>query len=252
MRLGRKEVKDIVKTFKEVFDDGTIYLFGSRTDDKKKGGDIDLYLCPNKKYDDLQKKKIEFLLKLEKLLGEQKIDVVFEQDPKRLIEELAIDKGVELKENKFILEKYFYECDKHIQRIDEAFETIKTFAPITALEYTQLDKNQVQALDQYIFRFAKLQDTLGDKIFKLIVAHYEQEASSLPFVDILNKLEKTEYIFSAKEWMKLRKVRNNIAHQYDDEPEEMSQAINEIVSNKEIILKIYNQVKQKAKEALAI
>ncbi len=248
MRLSTKEVKAILKTFREVFDDGKVYLFGSRVDDSKKGGDIDLYLCPSKKYDNLQKKKIEFLVKLEKLLGEQKIDVVFELDKKRLIEELAIDKGVELKEDRLILEKYFHECDKHAQRINEAFETIKTFTPITALEYTQLDKNQVQALDQYMFRFAKLQDTLGDKVFKFIVANYKQEVSSLPFIDILNKLEKTEYIFSAKEWMNLRKVRNNIAHQYDDEPEEMSQAINEIVSNKDVLLKIYDKVKQKYNE----
>ncbi|WP_294890596.1 nucleotidyltransferase domain-containing protein [Sulfurimonas sp. RIFCSPLOWO2_12_36_12] len=248
MRLSAKEIRVILKTFKEVFNDGRVYLFGSRVDDNKKGGDIDLYLLPNKEYDNLQKKKVEFLLKLEELLGEQKIDVVFQRDQKRLIEEHALDKGVELKEDRLILEKYFHECDKHIQRINEAFETIQTFIPITAFEYTNLDKNQIQALDQYMFRFTKLQDTLGDKIFKLIVANYEQEVSSLPFIDILNKLEKTEYIFSAKEWMNLRKVRNNIAHQYDDEPEEMSQAINEIVSNKDVLLKIYDKVKQKYNE----
>ena len=245
MRLNSKEVSVILKTFKEVFGDGKVYLFGSRVDDSKKGGDIDLYLCPSKKYDNLQKKKIEFLVQLEKLLGEQKIDVVFAIDQKRLIEELAMNTGVELKEDRLILDKYFHECDKHIKRINEAFETIKTFIPITALEYTKLEKNQVQALDQYMFRFAKLQDTLGDKIFKLIVAKYEQEVYNLPFIDILNKLEKTGYIFSAKEWINLRKVRNNIAHQYDDEPEEMSQAINEIVLNKDILLKIYDKVKQK-------
>ena len=245
MRLNSKEVSVILKTFKEVFGDGKVYLFGSRVDDSKKGGDIDLYLCPSKEYDNLQKKKIEFLVQLEKLLGEQKIDVVFAIDQKRLIEELAMNTGVELKEDRLILDKYFHECDKHIKRINEAFETIKTFIPITALEYTKLEKNQVQALDQYMFRFAKLQDTLGDKIFKLIVAKYEQEVYNLPFIDILNKLEKTGYIFSAKEWINLRKVRNNIAHQYDDEPEEMSQAINEIVLNKDILLKIYDKVKQK-------
>jgi len=31
-----------------VFEEGNIYLFGSRADDTKKGGDIDLYLCPAK------------------------------------------------------------------------------------------------------------------------------------------------------------------------------------------------------------
>jgi len=252
MRLNTNEVKAITRTFKEVFGDGRVYIFGSRVDDSKKGGDIDLYLCPNEKFANLQKKKIEFLLKLEELLGEQKIDVVFELDKARLIEEIAIQKGVELREEKLVLQKYFSECDRHIQRINEAYDSIKNFMPITALEYTMLDKAQVQALDQYLFRFAKLQDTLGDKIFKHIVSNYEENTSSLPFVDILNKLEKTEYIFSAKEWMNLRKIRNNIAHQYDDEPEEMSQAINEIVSNKDVLLKIYDKVKQKYKEVLDV
>ncbi|MDK9693226.1 MAG: nucleotidyltransferase domain-containing protein [Sulfurimonas sp.] len=252
MRLNANEVRAITRTFKEVFGDGRVYLFGSRVDDSKKGGDIDLYLCPNEKFANLQKKKIEFLLKLEELLGEQKIDVVFEMDKARLIEEIAIQKGVELREEKLVLQKYFSECDRHIQRINEAYDSIKNFMPITALEYTMLDKAQVQALDQYLFRFAKLQDTLGDKIFKHIVSNYEENTSSLPFVDILNKLEKSEYIFSAKEWMNLRKIRNNIAHQYDDEPEEMSQAINEIVSNKDVLLKIYDKVKQKYKEVLDV
>ena len=252
MRLNTNEVRAITRTFKEVFGDGRVYLFGSRVDDSKKGGDIDLYLCPNEKFANLQKKKIEFLLKLEELLGEQKIDVVFEMDKARLIEDIAIQKGVELREEKLVLQKYFSECDRHIQRINEAYDSIKNFMPITALEYTMLDKAQVQALDQYLFRFAKLQDTLGDKIFKHIVSNYEENTSSLPFVDILNKLEKTEYIFSAKEWMNLRKIRNNIAHQYDDEPEEMSQAINEIVSNKDVLLKIYDKVKQKYKEVLDV
>lgn len=252
MRLNTNEVKAITRTFKEVFGDGRVYLFGSRVDDSKKGGDIDLYLCPNEKFANLQKKKIEFLLKLEELLGEQKIDVVFEMDKARLIEEIAIQKGVELREEKLVLQKYFSECDRHIQRINEAYDSIKNFMPITALEYTMLDKAQVQALDQYLFRFAKLQDTLGDKIFKHIVSKYEENTNSLPFIDILNKLEKTEYIFSAKEWMNLRKIRNNIAHQYDDEPEEMSQAINEIVSNKDVLLKIYDKVKQKYREVLDV
>lgn len=252
MRLNTNEVRAITRTFKEVFGDGRVYLFGSRVDDCKKGGDIDLYLCPNEKFADLQRRKIEFLLKLEELLGEQKIDVVFEMDKTRLIEEIAIRKGVELREEKLVLQKYFSECDRHIQRINEAYDSIKNFMPITALEYTMLDKAQVQALDQYLFRFAKLQDTLGDKIFKHIVSNYEENISSLPFVDILNKLEKTEYIFSAKEWINLRKIRNNIAHQYDDEPEEMSQAINEIVSNKDVLLKIYDKVKQKYKEVFDV
>jgi len=45
--------------------------------------------------------------------------------------------------------------------------------------------------------------------------------------------------------MYLRKIRNEIAHQYDDESEEMSQAINNILLHKSIIISIYQKIKDK-------
>ena len=75
-------IKHIKQTFKEVFGDGDIYLFGSRVDDNKKGGDIDLYLVL-KDHSNLFEKKIKFLSRIKKELGEQKIDIVFNMDSAR-------------------------------------------------------------------------------------------------------------------------------------------------------------------------
>ncbi|MEA2018665.1 MAG: nucleotidyltransferase domain-containing protein, partial [Campylobacterota bacterium] len=61
MRLTHKEIKAITSSFKEIFKSGKIYLFGSRVDDSKKGGDIDLYIQSDNK-DNLTKKKIDFLV----------------------------------------------------------------------------------------------------------------------------------------------------------------------------------------------
>ena len=79
MRLSSFELESIIKTFKDIFGKGKIYLFGSRLDNSKKGGDIDLYI---QTYidDSLYEKKINFLVKLESLIGEQKIDLVFQKD----------------------------------------------------------------------------------------------------------------------------------------------------------------------------
>lgn len=46
MRLTNSEIEAIKKAFLKTFEDGKIYLFGSRADDTKKGGDIDLYIVP--------------------------------------------------------------------------------------------------------------------------------------------------------------------------------------------------------------
>ena len=54
-----------------------IYLFGSRTDDRKKGGDIDLLIFSEK----IQLEQlIKLKLKLYDALGEQKIDIVIPDD----------------------------------------------------------------------------------------------------------------------------------------------------------------------------
>ena len=96
MRLTNDEIQAIKKAFKETFKDGRIYLFGSRVDDTKRGGDIDLYLVPNEKFDNEQEKKIDFLIKLDEYIGEQKIDVIIAKDKNRLIEKEALEYGVKL------------------------------------------------------------------------------------------------------------------------------------------------------------
>ena len=96
MRLSDFEQKMIKKAFKESFEEGEIYLFGSRVDDSQKGGDIDLYLIPSQKFENERDRKIEFLVKLDSYIGEQKIDVVLAKDSSRLIEQEALKYGVKL------------------------------------------------------------------------------------------------------------------------------------------------------------
>ena len=93
MRISSFEQKSIRETFYFVFGAGKIFLFGSRIDDTLKGGDIDLYLVPENR-NNLYEKKIRFLLELDTKIGEQKIDVVFEQDVDRSIELEAIKTGI--------------------------------------------------------------------------------------------------------------------------------------------------------------
>ena len=76
----------IKQSFENVFQNGEIYLFGC---------DIDLYLIVSQKVN-LFRKKLKFLSKIKKILGEQKIDVIFNIDNNRLIEKEAIKWGIKL------------------------------------------------------------------------------------------------------------------------------------------------------------
>ncbi len=74
----------------------SVYLFGSRVDDAKRGGDIDLYLEPAVQQE-LFEKKIRFLTVLQRRLGEQKIDLVLKDSTKELpIYQIAKSTGIAL------------------------------------------------------------------------------------------------------------------------------------------------------------
>jgi predicted nucleotidyltransferase len=92
MRLPLK-TQQVIKKYFEVFFEGQIYLFGSRVDDSQKGGDIDLYLVINNK-ENIFRRKVKFLSRIKREIGDQKIDVVFNEDPCRLIEQEAIKWGI--------------------------------------------------------------------------------------------------------------------------------------------------------------
>jgi len=93
MRLNQKQINAIKINFNNFFIDGAIYLFGSRIDDNKKGGDIDLYVSA-KNRENLAYKKIQFLANLKREIGEQKIDVVLDYGQNRLIDKKAKEEGI--------------------------------------------------------------------------------------------------------------------------------------------------------------
>ncbi len=95
MRLTETEINVIKHSATDIFgSDVAVFLFGSRVDDTKKGGDIDLYIKTNFANDLTH--KIKFLVALEQELGEQKIDIVFAEDQSRPIEQQAILHGIRL------------------------------------------------------------------------------------------------------------------------------------------------------------
>lgn len=72
MRLDMQEKKALKVALQDF--KGRVYLFGSRTDEKKKGGDIDILLIPKKKSN-----PVELALKVQTRffsLCEEKIDVI--------------------------------------------------------------------------------------------------------------------------------------------------------------------------------
>ena len=73
MRISSPEISNLLKSIKYFDADADVYLFGSRIDDNKRGGDIDIAILSDKI--DL-KKKIDIKFNFFNDFGEQKLDIV--------------------------------------------------------------------------------------------------------------------------------------------------------------------------------
>ncbi|HEY83853.1 MAG TPA: nucleotidyltransferase domain-containing protein [Chloroflexi bacterium] len=94
MRLTKEEVTAIKEAVAYYDVEAKTYLFGSRVDDKKKGGDIDLLVMSQVLGFD-ERRKIR--LNLYEKLGEQKIDIVLSKDKSDPFTRVALAEAVELR-----------------------------------------------------------------------------------------------------------------------------------------------------------
>jgi predicted nucleotidyltransferase len=104
IRLTEKEFHGIQKAFTEFLGEktGEIYLFGSRTDASKKGGDIDLLVIIDKKWLKwIISEKIFLITKIKNKIGDQRIDITCATQEQMTTDEFLktiVDEVVLLKE----------------------------------------------------------------------------------------------------------------------------------------------------------
>jgi hypothetical protein len=135
---------------------------------------------------------------------------------------------------KNIFQENLFECNKHCQKIQIAKQHLADQMPLTAEDYLKISDVDMSFIDQLIFRFSKLQDSMDEKIFPFILRMAGEEVKKKTFIDILNRLEELD-IVNKNEWLQLREIRNQIAHEYSSNTEEF---VNSIVS----IYNISNQL----------
>jgi len=93
VRLSESEIKAIKQSVETLDCQAKIYLFGSRVDRRKKGGDIDLLILSQQlNFDD----KLRLKIQLFEQIGEQKIDIVIAKDTSDPFVRIALKQGVML------------------------------------------------------------------------------------------------------------------------------------------------------------
>lgn len=99
MRLTQEQRQIIREEVAETFGpEASVKLFGSRLEDARRGGDIDLYVEANGSPEELLDRELKLYSRLQRRLGERRIDIVVHgQDrPLRSIDRHARESGVAL------------------------------------------------------------------------------------------------------------------------------------------------------------
>ncbi|TAN45212.1 MAG: nucleotidyltransferase domain-containing protein [Nitrospirae bacterium] len=95
MRISEEKISFIKQEITTLLPDASIYLFGSRVDDSKRGGDIDIMILSNRKLGWKEKSLLRW--KYFSKYGEQKIDLItflFGEDCP--FKQIVLEKGVKL------------------------------------------------------------------------------------------------------------------------------------------------------------
>lgn len=113
------------------------------------------------------------------------------------------------------------ECE-HLETTDKRLHS----EPFTAQRATALkDKvDEAERVDAFVGRFGRLQDTLGDKLLPAyLIAEGESPGTALDRVD---RAERLGLLPSADDWFAMRKLRNQMVHDYIEDPEILANALN--------------------------
>lgn len=76
----------------------------------------------------------------------------------------------------------------------------------------ETDPILAERLDAFVSRFGRLQDTVGDKLLPALLTALAETLG--PAIDNLDKAEKFGFIDSVDVWMEMRKLRNQMVHEY--------------------------------------
>lgn len=86
--------------------------------------------------------------------------------------------------------------------------------PFTSEEAEKIASSPVLAerLDAFVARFGRLQDTVGDKLLPALLSALAEPTGAA--IDNLDKAEKLGLLASADNWMEMRRLRNQMVHEY--------------------------------------
>ncbi len=142
------------------------------------------------------------------------------------------------------LSLYLNEAEIHIERLKDVLNRLEKIYPLTLERFKNLTPEEKDMLDTLVFRFSKLQDLIGSKIFREYLQEVGFIVEDKAFLELLKEIEK-EGIVDIDSWSEFRKVKNILAHDYPDDLEEKAEAINYLIERSHNLIGVIEKIESK-------
>lgn len=105
------------------------------------------------------------------------------------------------------------ECQHLVTTDQRLFAGVFTLKQAAQLE---TDPDLAERVEAFVGRFGRLQDTVGDKLLPILLTALGEKTSAA--IDNLDRAERLGLLKSADEWMVMRNLRNQMIHEYVEDP----------------------------------
>lgn len=137
-------------------------------------------------------------------------------------------------------------CLGHVDALTDALQDMQARA-LSPEEYAHLTKDDRRLVDQFAYRYARLQDDVGARLMPAVLHALGEDIGPLSAMDRFNRLEQLGWLASADAWLSLRQIRNPFAHEYPDGPAERFERLQVATQAARQLLTVLERFSQKIK-----
>lgn len=118
---------------------------------------------------------------------------------------------------KRVIEKEIHYLSYSLEQVSEMEFTLDNARKLSS------DDQLAETVEAFTSRFARLQDTLGDKLLPSWLRALGEQTGAV--IDNLDRAEKLGLLDSADRWLEIRQLRNLMVHEYIESPEILGNAL---------------------------
>jgi len=131
----------------------------------------------------------------------------------------------------------------HRQALEEALGDLSK-RTVESIDLEHLGKEDRRLLDQFAYRYTRLQDDMGARLMPAALLALGEEVAAMPVLDRLNRMEQLGWLPSAEEWAELRRIRNEFTHDYPETASERFERLQLAVASAYRVLEILASIQK--------